>query len=85
MKQNDDSFLDPITEYILNESKRTSRTVVTRQTKIDRATGQLASIEGRKKNDPLYIRMIKYRDLYYKYRELLHRKYSPRVRTKAKQ
>ena len=81
----DDKFkLDPLTEYILNEGKRTSRSVITRQTKIQRATGQLAAIEGRKRNDPLYTRMIKYRDMYFKYRDLLHKKYSPRVRSKAR-
>jgi hypothetical protein len=77
--------LDPITEHILNEEpKRTSRTTVHRTTKIKRATGQLASVEGRKRNDPVYHRMVKYRDLYFKYREMLHRKYGPRVRTKAR-
>jgi hypothetical protein len=28
--------------------------------------------------------MIKYRDLYFKYREMIHRKYSPRVRSRAR-
>jgi len=77
--------VDALTQHILDEApKRTSRTVVTRQTKIARATGQLAAVEARKRNDPLYQRMVKYRELYYKYREMLHRKYSPRVRSKAR-
>jgi len=76
--------LDKILDDIINEAKRTSRTTVSRTTKIKRATGQLASIEARKRNDPLYQRMVKYRDLFYKYREMLHRKYSPRVRSKAR-
>jgi len=76
--------LDPITQEILNEAKRTSRAVVTRQTKIKKATGQLASVEARKKNDPLYARMVKYREMYYKYRAMIHKKYSPRVRSKAR-
>jgi hypothetical protein len=82
-----DNINDKVTEYIssLDESKRTSRSTITRQTKIQRATGQLSSIAARKRNDPLYKRMIKYRDLYFKYREMIHRKYSPRVRSKARQ
>ena len=68
----------------LEEGKRTTRTTVTRQTKIARATGQMASAVGRKRNDPLYKKMIYYRELYYKYREALHKKYSPRVRSAAR-
>lgn len=79
-----DEKLDELTQFILDESKRTSRTTISRNTKIKRATGQLASIEARKRNDPIYQRMIKYRQLYFKYREMLHKKYSPRVRSKAR-
>jgi len=68
----------------IDESKRTSRHAVTRDTKIKRATGQLASIEERKKNDSIYKLMVKYRTLYFKYRNMIHRKYSPRVRSKAR-
>jgi hypothetical protein len=74
-----DDYLEQI-----QEAKRTSRTTISRQTKIKRATGQLASITARKRNDPLYQRMVKYRDLFYKYREMLHAKYSPRVRSQAR-
>lgn len=76
--------IDPITQQLLDEAKRTSRSTITRGTKIARATGQLASIEARKRNDPLYQRMVKYRTLYFKYRDMLHKKYSPRVRSKAR-
>ena len=68
----------------LQEAKRTSRSVITRKTKIARTTGQLSSVEARKKNDPLYKQMVKYRTLYFKYKEMIHKKYSPRVRTKAR-
>jgi len=77
-------MLDPITEEILDEAKRTSRTTVSRQTKIKRATSQLASVEARKRNDSIYKRMIYYRELYFKYRAMVHKKYSPRVRSKAR-
>lgn len=76
--------LDEITQHILDEGKRTSRTTIKRTTKIKRATGQLASIAARKRNDPLYQRMVKYRELYHKYRTMLHKKYGPRVRSKAR-
>ena len=77
-------MLDPITEELLDEAKRTSRTTVSRQTKIKRATSQLASIEARKRNDSIYKRMIYYRELYFKYRAMFHKKYSPRVRSRAR-
>lgn len=76
--------LDPLTDYILNEAKRTTRTTVSRTTKIKRATGQLASIEARRRKDPIYKRMIYYRDLYFKYRAMIHKKYEQRVKTKAR-
>ncbi len=68
----------------LEEGKRTSRTVVTRATKIKRAIGQLASKEAKESGDPLYDKMIKYRELYFKYRDMIHKKYGPRVRSKAR-
>lgn len=84
-------MIDPLTQFIidqdeeLNEAKRTSRTTVSRQTKIKKATGQLASAEARRRNDPVYKRMVHYRELYYKYRAMIHKKYGPRVRSKARQ
>jgi hypothetical protein len=80
----DEQTLDPITEELLNEMKRTTTSRTTSQTKIKRATSQLSSIQARKHHDPLYQQMIKYRDLYYKYRELVHKKYSSRVRSQAR-
>jgi len=77
--------LDVLTQQILDEApKRTTRHTVSRQTKIKRATGQLGTAMARKKNDPLYKRMIYFRDQYYKYREMIRKKYSPRVRSKAR-
>jgi hypothetical protein len=77
-------IIDPITELILNETKKTTRTTIDRQTKIKRAAGQLASIEARKRDDPLYKRMVRYRELYFKYKQMIHNKYGPRVRSKAR-
>jgi len=77
--------MDELTEQVLvDEAKRTSRTTVSRQTKIKKATGQLASAMARKRKDPLYQRMKKYRELYYKYRSMIHKKYGARVRSKAR-
>jgi len=58
--------------------------VVTRATKIKRAIGQLASKEAKERGDSLYDKMIKYRELYFKYRDMIHRKYGPKVRSKAR-
>lgn len=73
-------------EYLefLQDAKRTSMARTTRQTKIKRATGQLATSAARKKNDPLYKRMIYHRDLWRKYKAQIQKKYAPRVRTKAR-
>ena len=77
--------MDELTEQVLvDEAKRTSRTTVSRQTKIKKATGQLSSAMARKRNDPLYQRMKKYRELYYKYIGMIHKKYGARVRSKAR-
>jgi len=79
-----ENYLNKLFNNTLQETKRTSRSRVTRQTKIKRATSQLASIEARKRNDSIYKQMIKYRKLYYKYREMIHKKYSSRVRSRAR-
>jgi hypothetical protein len=67
----------------LDESKRTTISKITRQTKVKKATGQLSSIMARKQNDPLYKMMIFHRDKYLKYREQVYKKYASRVRSKA--
>jgi len=71
-------------EDLSEARKRTSRTTVSRNTKIKRATGQLSTAAARRRNDPIYKRMIYYRELYYKYRAMIHKKYSPRVRSQAR-
>ncbi len=76
--------LDDLIDEYINEAKRTSRTVVKRNTKIKRATSSMATSMARKKNDSAYKQMIRYRDLYYKYRAIVHKKYSPRTRSAAR-
>jgi len=85
----DDLLLEELEDLMADEDlsearKRTSRTTVSRNTKIKRATGQMSSAAARKRNDPLYKRMIFYREKYYKYRAAIHKKYSPRVRSRAR-
>lgn len=77
-------LLEEYLTYLEEKPKKTTRSTTSRQTKIKRATSQLASIEARKKNDPVYKRMVYFRDQYFKYRDMLHKKYSPRVRSKAR-
>lgn len=71
-------------DYLEEKPKRTSRTTISRDTKIKRATGQLGTVMARQKNDPVYNRMVYFRTQYFKYREMLRKKYSPRVRSKAR-
>jgi len=80
----DELLLEELEELLSEAPKRTSRARISRQTKIKKATGQMASAAARKRNDPLYKRMIHYRELYYKYRAAVHKKYSPRVRSAAR-
>jgi len=70
--------------YLQEKPKRTSRSTISRQTKIKRATGSLATSMARQKNDPIYKRMVFFRTNYFKYREMIRKKYSPRVRSKAR-
>lgn len=74
-----DDYLDHI-----QEGKKTTITKVTRQTKIARAMGQLSSVEARKAKDPMYDKMKHYKTLYKKFKKLIHKKYNPRVRAKAR-
>ena len=76
--------LDEYLSYLEEKPKRTTRSTISRNVKIKRATGQLSTAAARRKNDPIYKRMIYYRELYYKYRAMIHRKYSPRVRSQAR-
>jgi len=80
-----DEYLDRIVGDNLSEgpTKKTTFTKITRQTKIDRAIGSLATRLAKTYNDPLYNKMVKFREKYFKYREKIKVKYSPRVRARA--
>jgi len=77
-------LLDEYLQYLEEKPKRTTRTSISRNTKIKRATGVLGTSMARNKNDPIYKRMIYFRDQYYKYREMIRKKYNPRVRSQAR-
>jgi len=77
-------ILEEYLQYLEEKPKRTTRSTISRQTKIKRATGVLGTSMARKKNDPIYKRMIYFRDQYFKYREMIRKKYSPRVRSQAR-
>ena len=66
------------------ETKTPTKYTTTRQTKIRKATGQMSTAQARERNDPLYKRMIRYREMYYKYRDLVHRKYRPGIKARAR-
>ena len=69
---------------ILDEAKRTSVGKFTRQAKIKRATGALAHGVAKKRNDPMYKKMVFHRDKYRALRDKITKKYSSRVRSRAR-
>jgi len=72
-----------VDEYLSEVAKRTTITKVTRQTKIDRAIGALATKFAKEANDPLYKKMVKFREKFFKFRGRIKSKYGPRVRSRA--
>ena len=78
-----DEILDNLEERKMYKAKRTTITKVTRQTKIDRAIGSLATKYAKEVDDPMYRKMKKFRDKFFKYRDRIRAKYGPRVRSRA--
>ena len=72
-----------VDEVELDESKKTSFIKVTRQTKVDRAIGALATKMAKEMDDPYYRKMVKFRDKYFSMREKIRTKYAPKVRARA--
>jgi len=77
-------FINPIINDILNESKRTTISRVTRKAKINRAIGSLSASLAKKTNDPLYKRMIFYKEKYVEAKRRLVAKYANRVKSQAR-
>lgn len=69
----------------IQEAKRRSISTISRQAKISRATGAMAASVARQKNDPLYKKMIFHKNMWKKYKEQVMKKYSNRVKQKARQ
>lgn len=78
-----DKYLKILEEEQLEESKKTSFVKVTRQTKIDRAIGALATKLAKEMDDPYYKKMVKFREKYFAMRERIKTKYGPKVRSRA--
>jgi len=66
------------------DSKTPSNRITSRVTKIRKAQSALATAAGRRRNDPLYKKMIYYRELYYKYRALVHKRFGPGTNAQAR-
>jgi hypothetical protein len=79
---------DDINEAIGGERevdpKFASNSVTHRDSKIRKSVSQMATGQARKRNDPLYKTMIRYRELYFRYRTLVHRKYGKGVDARAR-
>ena len=71
----------------VQESKTTTRRLVTqtRQQKIEKAMHQLAIAHARKKGDPMYDKMVKYKKKYKEFQQALHRRFASKVRQQARQ
>lgn len=81
--ENYDNLVDEMLDHLEEISKRTTITKVSRQTKIDRALGSLATKYAKEVNDPMYKKMVKFRDKFFKFRDRIKSKYGPRVRSRA--
>jgi len=87
-EQKIDDIIDTILEQYFdslqeNTTKKTTYAKVTRQTKIDRAIGALATKLAKEMNDPWYHKMVSFRKKYFDFRKRIKVKYGPKVRTRA--
>lgn len=87
-EKNIDEMLDVMLAEYLNYvqeegAKKTSYAKITRQTKIDRAIGALATKLAKENNDPWYHKMVGFRKRYFDFRNRIKKKYGPKVRTRA--
>lgn len=68
----------------ISEVKKRSLSTISREAKIKRATGSLAAIEAKKRNDPLYKRMIFYKKKWQECKTQLMKKYANKVISRAR-
>jgi hypothetical protein len=73
--------------FVVQEGKSTTRKLVTRtrKQKIDKAMHQLAINYARKKNDPAYKQMVKYKKKYKEFQAALHKRFASKVRSQARE
>lgn len=73
-------------EYLqkIQEAKRRSISTISRQAKISRATGAIATSMARQKNDPLFKRMQFHKKKWQEYKKQLMKKYANRARPRAR-
>jgi hypothetical protein len=78
--------MTPLNDYLnfLNEDKKSSSTMrVSRQSKLNREIGKLSVRKAKQKDDPLYRKMMYYKELYLGLKAQLMKKYSSGVRSQA--
>ncbi len=75
-----------IDDYLsfIQEIKKTSVSTISRNAKINRAAGSLAAQMAKEKDDPIYDKMLFYKDNYLKYKKQLMKKYRHRVLSQAR-
>jgi hypothetical protein len=79
-----DTILEQYFDYLQEEgAKKTSFAKITRQTKIDRAIGALATKLAKEMDDPWYHKMVSFRKKYFDFRNKIKVKYGPKVRSRA--
>lgn len=69
----------------INEILKMSMTRIDRQAKLDRLGGSMAARIAKEKNDADYKKMIKYKNLWKKYKTKVMRKYGMRGKQAARQ
>lgn len=69
---------------IFESTKRRSISAISRQAKIQRATGSIATSIARSKNDPIYKKMLFHKHKWQEYKKQLMKKYSNIAKPKAR-
>jgi hypothetical protein len=87
----DDELQEIMIEYLdfmdndeINEVLKMSMRRITRQEKLNRLGGSMAARLAKGKNDPDYKKMIKYKNLWKKFKEKVMRKYAMRGKQAAR-
>ena len=79
------NIIDEYLKSILNESYTSSTIKRGRQQKLKSTAGRIGVSLAKKKDDPLYKKMIFHKHMYMKYKEELQKKYKSKANTLARQ